>query len=381
MSFIFLSYSKSQRSLTEALAADLIAQGYEVWWDTSLVSGDTYAHIIRDRLNAAAAVLVIWSDGALNSEWVYSEARRGRNQKKLVQVLSEGIVPSDLPPPFDALHLDALEDRAAILKALHRLKVPQPSPPPAPEPAAADASLAAGSTSRDKVSAPVPARRTAPYVIGLVGLEGAGKTLVGDMLREKGIPVIDIEHETLLAVIDEPGPYQQAVLDRFGPPLANPDGSFSHAGLSSVVEKNPVARRDLQTLLHKPILEREQDALRDLGLRAGAVAAVIVRLPGVVPDLARHRYSRRCDECWHVTSDEHVMAERIDKVEKNHGGPRYGFLSRPVNADDLKKINDDLQRAADCVIDAARPATIALQVESALQAARIRASAAPGQPG
>ncbi len=353
-----------------------------MWWDTSLVSGDTYAHIIRDRLNAAAAVLVIWSDGAINSEWVYSEAKRGRNQKKLVQVLSNDVVPSDLPPPFDALHLDALEDRAAILKALNKLKVPRPSPPPEPAPVTANTRPPEGEASRDAIPVPPPVRKTVPYVIGVVGLGGAGKTLVGDVLRKKGVPVIDIELETLLAVIDKPGRYQQAVLDRFGPPLANPDGSFSHSSLSIVVKENPVARRDLQTLLYQSILEREQDALRDLEFGAGAIAAVIVRLPGVVPDLSRHRYSgRRCDECWHVISDDDVVAERTREAEKSNGGPRYAFLSRPLNAGDLKTINDDLQRAADCVIDASRPSAIELQVENALRATRIRASMPAGEPG
>lgn len=131
MSFVFLSYSKESRDATQALAAHLQDLGYEVWWDTSLISGEAYAHVIRDKLNAAAAVIVVWTESAVHSEWVYSEAKRARDQRKLVQVHDESLALAEIPPPFDALHLDALKDRAAILRALERLEVPRAREAPA----------------------------------------------------------------------------------------------------------------------------------------------------------------------------------------------------------------------------------------------------------
>jgi len=50
MADIFISYSKSSRSQTEQLAKELQAQGLTVWWDTSLVPGDSFRNVILSEL-------------------------------------------------------------------------------------------------------------------------------------------------------------------------------------------------------------------------------------------------------------------------------------------------------------------------------------------
>ena len=47
MARVFVSYAKSERDLTRAVVALLEAAGHTVWWDTELVSGETY----RDALD------------------------------------------------------------------------------------------------------------------------------------------------------------------------------------------------------------------------------------------------------------------------------------------------------------------------------------------
>jgi hypothetical protein len=121
--FVFISYSKEYRHLTESLAMKLEADGYSVWWDTELISGDAYTRVIVDRLNKARAVIVIWSPASIKSEWVLSEAQRARRQAKLIQVSSDGIDINDIPPPFDVVHLESLNNGQAIRKALNRYKV------------------------------------------------------------------------------------------------------------------------------------------------------------------------------------------------------------------------------------------------------------------
>ena len=39
MAQIFISYSRADRAVVEALSALLTAEGYDVWWDTALESG------------------------------------------------------------------------------------------------------------------------------------------------------------------------------------------------------------------------------------------------------------------------------------------------------------------------------------------------------
>ncbi len=118
MADIFISYSKAYRALTEALAKDLEARGHTVWWDTSLLSGETFRTVILRELDAAKAVIVIWSPASVKSDWVVSEATRAKQQGKLITVLGGGATHADIPPPFDVLHADDVEDRAQLLKAI-----------------------------------------------------------------------------------------------------------------------------------------------------------------------------------------------------------------------------------------------------------------------
>ena len=46
---------------TRALADFLTAQGYSVWWDTNLTSGEVFREVIDRELAAADAVIVIWT--------------------------------------------------------------------------------------------------------------------------------------------------------------------------------------------------------------------------------------------------------------------------------------------------------------------------------
>jgi len=56
--------------------------------------------VIEERLAAAKAVLVLWSDEAVKSQWVRAEANRAREDNKLVQLSLDG---ARLPLPFDQI--------------------------------------------------------------------------------------------------------------------------------------------------------------------------------------------------------------------------------------------------------------------------------------
>ncbi|MBT3071474.1 SUMF1/EgtB/PvdO family nonheme iron enzyme [Rhodomicrobium sp. Az07] len=123
MADIFISYSKANRSLAEALANDLLGAGYSVWWDTELVGGEEFKNVILKELDAAQAVIVIWTPASVTSNWVYSEASRAQAQKKLITVKSADLDMRLIPPPFDTLHVDPLDQRARLFVALGKLGV------------------------------------------------------------------------------------------------------------------------------------------------------------------------------------------------------------------------------------------------------------------
>jgi TolB-like protein len=97
---IFISYARSNAATAANIAEAFAGLGYTVWRDDSLPAHRAYADEIQAELDAARAVVVIWSADAARSEWVRSEADRARAQRKLVQVTVDGAA---LPMPFDQI--------------------------------------------------------------------------------------------------------------------------------------------------------------------------------------------------------------------------------------------------------------------------------------
>ena len=100
MSDIFISYARSTADQAQAITEALRGLGYGVWRDDELPAHRSYAEVIEERLQAAKAVVVIWSAEAVKSEWVQSEADTARTDHKLVQLTVDG---SKLPRPFDRI--------------------------------------------------------------------------------------------------------------------------------------------------------------------------------------------------------------------------------------------------------------------------------------
>jgi hypothetical protein len=100
------------------IAAFLEAEGYTVWWDESLLSGQAFRKVIMTELGLARAVIVIWSERSIHSDWVQSEAGRGHADKKLISVKTAGTEYKDIPPPFDNLHAENVAALDKILTAV-----------------------------------------------------------------------------------------------------------------------------------------------------------------------------------------------------------------------------------------------------------------------
>src|SRR6516162_10512604 len=122
MADIFISYAKTDRPLALKLASMLEAEGWTTWWDTSLIPGDDFRNEIMTELGHARAVIVIWTDASIKSDWVRSEAGRAQADRKLIPVKLEHLTYKDLPPPFDVLHTENVSEddkiRAAVIAQL-----------------------------------------------------------------------------------------------------------------------------------------------------------------------------------------------------------------------------------------------------------------------
>lgn len=101
MADLFISYARSDRDKVAQLAARLEGQGVATWWDRRLVGGDDFAALIEQELDAAQAVVVVWTQAGIKSHWVRDEASFAARAGKLIAISLDGTAP---PMGFGQFH-------------------------------------------------------------------------------------------------------------------------------------------------------------------------------------------------------------------------------------------------------------------------------------
>ncbi len=86
MADVFVSYSRSDKARVAPLVAAIEAKGWSVWWDPEIEAGQQFDDQIDTELQAASAVLVVWTPTSVVSRWVRGEARDAADRGILVPV-------------------------------------------------------------------------------------------------------------------------------------------------------------------------------------------------------------------------------------------------------------------------------------------------------
>src|SRR6516162_9362271 len=86
---IFLSYTREDQATAQCFAEAFAAQGFSVWWDVTLRSGEAYDQVTEEALEAARAVVVLWSKKSVVSRWVRAEATLADRNGTLVPAMIE----------------------------------------------------------------------------------------------------------------------------------------------------------------------------------------------------------------------------------------------------------------------------------------------------
>jgi dephospho-CoA kinase len=189
---------------------------------------------------------------------------------------------------------------------------------------------------------PVPASvGRGPYLVGITGPTGSGKSLLCRILAEKhGCPVIDADrlgHDA----IDPGGAARDVVIARFGDGVLDPAGDIDRTRLAALVFDDAVALAALESVSHPVILaevERRVAALKASGyvgiilldaavlpawldrLRLGAL--VVVR---AAPNVRLHRIEARGlnreEARLRIAAQERLFSEdvRADRTIDNNG--------------------------------------------------------------
>ncbi|MFA7439621.1 MAG: dephospho-CoA kinase [Sphingomonadaceae bacterium] len=179
-------------------------------------------------------------------------------------------------------------------------------------------------------------RRKRPFVIGLTGSIGMGKSAVTRMFRMHGVPGFDAD----LAVrqVQAPGGSALAPIEGAFPGVVR-DGVLDRQELGRRVFDNVPARTQLEAIVHPLVHARQQDFLRRNRHRR------VVLLD--VPLLLEGDGWRKCDMVVVVSAPLHVQRARVLR--------RPGMTQARFEAILATQMPDALKRArADVVIETGR---------------------------
>jgi dephospho-CoA kinase len=91
-------------------------------------------------------------------------------------------------------------------------------------------------------------------MIALTGGIGAGKSTVADLLVRRGAVLVDAD--AIAREVVEPGqPALDALVERFGPQILDPNGRLDRPRLAEVAFADPAAKADLDAITHPAINE------------------------------------------------------------------------------------------------------------------------------
>ncbi len=170
--------------------------------------------------------------------------------------------------------------------------------------------------------------------VALTGGIASGKSMVAAELAARGAIIIDAD--VLAREVVEPGtPALAAIIDRFGPQVLS-DGRLNRARLGQIVFADPLARRDLERIVHPAVRARAGELER-----AAGAAAVVVH---VIPLLVETGQQEDFDLVVTVDVDHETQTQRL--MTRN-GLTRAEAESRIA----AQASREDRMIAADVVLD------------------------------
>jgi dephospho-CoA kinase len=170
--------------------------------------------------------------------------------------------------------------------------------------------------------------------VGLTGGIASGKSMVAAELAARGAVIIDAD--VLAREVVEPGtPALGAIVDRFGTQVLI-DGQLDRARLAEIVFADPLARRDLERIVHPAVRARAAELER-----AAGEAAVVVH---VIPLLVETGQHEDFDLVVTVDADHETQIQRLMA--------RNGFSRTEAEARIAAQASrEERRRAADVVLD------------------------------
>jgi len=170
--------------------------------------------------------------------------------------------------------------------------------------------------------------------IGITGGIGSGKSMVTDLLKEKGFGVIDADEVSREAAM--PGePAMLRLREDLGDEVFNEDGSLNRQELAKIIFSDPVALISVNEIFHGDIKERMEAHTRTYEEKGDQVVFISA------PLLYEADADWMTDEVWLVTADEDI---RIRRVMKRDGISEEDVRARMENQmpEEEKRVKADI---------------------------------------
>jgi dephospho-CoA kinase len=177
--------------------------------------------------------------------------------------------------------------------------------------------------------------------IGVTGTIGSGKSLVGRILAEQNIPVLDVD-DVVHSLLDSSKEVQTAIAKRFGDAVLVDDDSREGGGkrvdrarLGKIVFQNEDDRRDLEKIVHPAVLQYSEEWVEQ---ESSPIAAVLI------PLLFESGNPRSFAQVWSVSCHESILRARLKERSKLSDAEIDKRLAAQMSQEEKASL-------ADCVID------------------------------
>lgn len=144
--------------------------------------------------------------------------------------------------------------------------------------------------------------------VGLTGGIASGKSTVTCMLKEMGIPVIDADEESRLAVQQGEPAYMQ-IIKTFGTEILLPNGELDRQKLGSIIFHSEEKRQLLNNIVH-PEVRRRMIAKKETTVMSGGQIIVLD-----IPLLFESKLTYMVDKTLLIYVDKKIQLKRL--MERN----------------------------------------------------------------
>ena len=169
---------------------------------------------------------------------------------------------------------------------------------------------------------------SAPYIIGVTGGIGSGKSVVSSLLRLMDVPVYDCDSEAK-RLMRQSGEIREALIEVVGPEVYAPDGMLNRAYLAAYMFCDEGRVKQINRIVHPVVRADFRRWTQQTGRNVVAVESAILVEAGMKADV---------DEVWLVHAPEDIRLRRaMSRDGSGEEAVRSRMMRQQSDAEYLKQ--------------------------------------------